>query len=65
LLWNENAVKSTRWLTRGWAMIDEIVVLPQDEKFSQFRNSSLKSDLRACGLRVAQKRDAKLAGKFI
>lgn len=65
LLWNENSAKSARWLTKAWTMIDDIITSPQDEKVSQFRNTSIKSDLRAYVLQIAQKRDAKLADKFI
>jgi hypothetical protein len=65
LLWNENSAKSARWLMKAWTMIDDIIILPQDEKVSQFRNTSVKSDLRAYVLQIAQKRDTKLADKFI
>ncbi len=65
LLWNENPVQSTKWLTKAWKTIDEVTESPKDEKMQEFFNDSDKSRLRTVVLGVAQKRDTKLADKFL
>lgn len=65
LLWEENANQSAKWLTKAWNMIDQVSESPKDEKMRGFFNRSDKSDLQATVLKVAQKRDAQLAEKFL
>ncbi len=65
LLWEENANQSAKWLTRAWAMIDEVSETKTDEKMREFFNRSDKSDLQATILKVAYKHDAQLAEKFL
>lgn len=65
LLWEENATQSAKWLTKAWSMIDQVSESPKDEKMREFFNRSNKSDLQAKVLKIAQKRDAQLAEKFL
>lgn len=65
LLWNENPAQSAKWLTKAWKTIDEVTESPKDEKMREFFNSSDKSRLQTVVLGVAQKRDTKLAEKFL
>lgn len=65
LLWTENANQSAKWLTKAWSMIDEVVETPKDENQREFFTRSNKTNLRETVLKIAYKRDAALAEKFI
>jgi hypothetical protein len=65
LLWDENPGQGAAWLTRAWNLIEQVSLSAQDEKFKEFFSPKDQSDLRTAVLRVARKRDPKLAEKFL
>jgi hypothetical protein len=65
LVWGETQSESKRWLTRAWAMTDQLSESAHDDSLKEFFTHSDRSKLRTVVLGVARKYDADLAETFL
>jgi len=65
LLWVDNPNQSVKWLRKAWEATSQASSGPRDETLKAYFTRSAQSQLRTTVLRVARKRDPKLADEFL
>jgi hypothetical protein len=65
LVWADNPERSRDWLKQAWELAGQVASEDAGNMTRRYRTNSPQAKARACVLRVAQKRDPKLAETFL